>query len=981
MHRTASPCTGPSSHPSRDTSQDPAHPGLARWCAPLALASLALLAACGGGEGADSAARTGVSIDKPLSSSALALAPGEEVRYEVECSGNGAMRYRWDAGDGRAQVENTSPTFTTTYPEPGNYLPRVTCIDSREGQAISAADVYQHVAVPAHTVSGVQAVPVDGSPGEFTLSASCVDSKGNQGGSALNYHWDFGDGQTGTGANVTHRYPSSPTTQYTARVRCLEAITLPKNSGGSVQTSWGTEGRTTVVVDVASRRPELLKPLSADPYTPTTAGPTTFSMECRATNSGTVSYSFDFGDGTPVVSGSASSATHTYEPKGQEVATQYTVKAACQQGGGWSQAQELRVGVRVPRLSLLAGKVRDPATRLVSPSNVAVDIDGHVYVANNHVIRKISPSGVVSTLAGSGVAGFADGSGATASFNHPADVAVDGSGHVYVADSGNHAIRKISPSGVVSTLAGSGAAGFADGMGAAASLRNPNGVAVDSSGHVYVADFGNHAIRKISPSGVMSTLAGSGAAGFADGTGTATSFNHPNSVAVDSSGHVYVADAFNHTIRKISPGRVVSTLAGSGAEGFADGAGTVASFREPRGVVVDSSGHVYVADSLNHAIRKISPSGVVSTLAGGTYGFADGAGRVASFSNPAGVAVDSSGHAYVADMENHTIRKISPSGVVSTLAGGTYGFADGAGAAASFNWPDGVAVDGSGHVYVADRKNRAIRKISPGGMVRTLAGGSYGFADGTGAAASFSGPSGVAVDGSGHVYVADEYNNVIRKISPSGVVSTLAGSGARGFADGTGAAASFSWPSGVSVDSDGHVYVADTYNHVVRKISPSGVVSTFAGSGSRGSADGAGTAASFNWPSGVAVDSSGHVYVADAGNHVIRKISPTGLVSTLAGRGVTGGFADGTGTAASFNSPTGVAVDSSGHVYVADYNNQTIRKISPSGVVSTVVGMPGTGLREGALPGGVGSPVGIAIAGRRLVFSTGDTVAQIDFVP
>ena len=270
---------------------------------------------------------------------------------------------------------------------------------------------------------------------------------------------------------------------------------------------------------------------------------------------------------------------------------------------------------------------------------------------------------------------------------------------------------------VVSTLAGSGAFGFngfADGTGTEAKFHYPSGVAVDSAGTVYVADYNNHRIRKISPSGVVSTLAGSGAFGFADGTGTEAKFDQPTGVAVDSAGNVYVADTWNSRIRKISPSGEVSTLAGSGAFGFADGTGTAAKFNYPFGVAVDSSGNVYVADMWNNRIRKITPSGVVSTLAGsGVFGFADGAGTAAKFNEPTGVAVDSAGNVYVADMGNNRIRKITPSGEVSTLAGsGAFGFADGTGTEAKFHYPFGVAVDSSSNVYVADRENHRIRKIT-----------------------------------------------------------------------------------------------------------------------------------------------------------------------------------------------------------------------------------------------------------------------------
>jgi uncharacterized repeat protein (TIGR02543 family) len=322
---------------------------------------------------------------------------------------------------------------------------------------------------------------------------------------------------------------------------------------------------------------------------------------------------------------------------------------------------------------------------------------------------------------------------------------------------------------------------------------------------------------------------------------------------------------------------VVTTLAGSGNVGAINGPGTSASFDSPTGVTVDSAGNVYVADTFNHLIRKITPGGDVTTLAGtsGTAGHADGTGTDASFNGPHGVTVDSAGHVYVADTLNHLIRKITPGGEVTTLAGsGTPGAIDGTGTSASFDSPTGVTVDSAGNVYVADTLNHLIRKITPGGEVTTLAGtsGEAGSADGTGTDASFDFPIGVTVDSVGNVYVADTFNHLIRRITPGGEVTTLAGSGDEGSADGTGTDASFDFPIGVTVDSAGNVYVADTFNHLIRRITPGGEVTTLAGSGEAGSADGTGTDASFNGPYGVTVDSAGNVYVADYNNHLIRKI-------------------------------------------------------------------------------------------------------------
>ena len=324
----------------------------------------------------------------------------------------------------------------------------------------------------------------------------------------------------------------------------------------------------------------------------------------------------------------------------------------------------------------------------------------------------------------------------------------------------------------------------------------------------------------------FTTLAGiADLAGSKNGTGTAAGFNSPFGVAVDAAGNIYVADTGNTAIRKITSAGVVTTLAGNPAgPGSRDGTGTAAEFSLPYGVAVDASGNVYVADAGNNTIRKIMPAGVVTTLAGtaGLTGFANGAGAAARFNFPQGIAVDAAGNVYVADSDSSTIRKITPAGVVTTLAGtsGLTGIVNGTGAAARFNNPQDLAVDAAGNVYVADTGSNTIRKITPAGVVTTLAGaaGLTGGFDGTGTGAQFDSPQGIAVDASGNIYVGDTFNDVIRKISPAGVVTTLAGTvGIGGATDGRGAAALFAGPAGVAVDANGVVYVADTDNDTIRQ--------------------------------------------------------------------------------------------------------------------------------------------------------------------
>lgn len=291
-----------------------------------------------------------------------------------------------------------------------------------------------------------------------------------------------------------------------------------------------------------------------------------------------------------------------------------------------------------------------------------------------------------------------------------------------------------------------------------------------------------------------------------------------------------------------------------------------------------------------------------------------------------GIAADASGNLYVADMMAHVIRKVTPAGVVTTFAGsGSQGSADGTGTAASFNYPDSLAVDGSGNVYVADTSNNMVRKITPAGVVTTLAGATtQGSIDGTGSAARFWMPSGLAIDASGNVYVSDGNNNMIRKITPAGVVTTLAGSTTSGHADGTGTAASFNFPRGIAVDSAGNVFVADAWNYMVRKITPAGVVTTVAGSTTSGSTNGIGTAATFSSPHGIALDASGNLYVTDA--DMIRKITPTAEVSTLAGISTGSADTDGPIASATFRHLQGITIDaSSGVMYGIE--SYALRKI------------------------------------------------------
>lgn len=411
--------------------------------------------------------------------------------------------------------------------------------------------------------------------------------------------------------------------------------------------------------------------------------------------------------------------------------------------------------------------------------------------------------------------------------------------------------------------------------------------------------------------------------------------------------------------------RTVVTVAGGGPlgtiDGSVNGAGTAALFNLPTSVAINPlSGTLFVADFANDVIRAISPSLSVSTLSGGgdpasvamLRGIFDGVGTSASFSNPTSTAVGPGGVVYVADRDTNRIRAVAPDGTVTTLAGGganlaASGSTDGMGTAALFNLPYGVAVNASGHVFVAEYLNRKIRLIYPDARVVTLAGsGVTGSADGTGAAAQFSSPTAIALGASGAAYVADQNNHKIRAVLPNATVATVAGCCPNGTAisgslDGVGTNALFYFPYGVAVSPSGVVVVADTGNNRIRAISAARVVTTIAGGTSSGSTNGIGTNARFAAPTGVAVDAAGVIYVADSANYQIRMISPSLAVTTLAGGGATGS-SNGIGTNALFYSPTSLSVDAAGVIYVADTYNYKIRTIAPAACLPGWYRPPGT---------------------------------------
>ena len=610
-----------------------------------------------------------------------------------------------------------------------------------------------------------------------------------------------------------------------------------------------------------------------------------------------------------------------------------------------------------------------PAAWFNQPRNMVVDIAGNLYLADsyNSVIRKISINGVVSVFAGSSSEfGSADGTLSTARFHSPHGITLDKAGNFYVADWGNCTIRKISSAGFVTTLAGSPRqCGFVDGTGANARFPSPTAVAVGNSGTIYVADDWINIVRSVSETGVVKTIAGdfSHGVGRVDGKSYQAVFGEVNGIAVDASENVYVADGLDSfSIRKIAPNGDVTTLAG-GSRGSADGTGAKASFQRPIALSFDTSGNLLVTDG--NAIRRVTMTGDVSTVAGvaDSGGSNDGIGTTARFNYPMGVTTDSSGNIFVGDTYSNTIRRISTAGIVATYAGilrGNSGSADGSGLTASFNFPIGITPDSQGNLYVADYFNRAIRKISPDATVTTIINSVTSISTN-----NLYLPSAIAIDSSGTLYVTDTGNHAVYKISSSGSIAILAGKqGQSGSADGNGENARFNGPTGIALSNNGNVYVSDTSNNSIRMITPAGEVTTI-------------NTGAFYSPCQIAFDNTGNLYVADSGNHRIAKMSSSGVVTTVAGKMGVHGSTDGIGTNASFYDPYGLAFDASGNLFVTDRWNNTIRRVSPAGVVTTLAGQAGISGFDSNSPGIFYQPWGIAVIGKTIYTAMNNGIISI----
>jgi uncharacterized protein (TIGR03437 family) len=589
---------------------------------------------------------------------------------------------------------------------------------------------------------------------------------------------------------------------------------------------------------------------------------------------------------------------------------------------------------------------------------------------------------VISTVAGG--APPPPGAALGISLGSPVSVATDSTGSVYFT--GLNCVLKLDRHGTVTRVAGTSKSGYSGDGGPAANaqLNNPNGLAVDASDNLFIADTINNRIRTVSTSGIITTVAGTGANGFSGDGGAAANaqLNNPYGIAVDGSGNLFVSDTFNNRIRKVSASGIIATVAGNGSNGISGDGGPAVSAQlgNPYGVAVDRSGNLLVAETLNNRIRKVSTGGIITTVVGtGSFGFSGDGSPAASaqLNNPNGIAVDASGNLFIADTFNDRIRKVSTGGIITTVAGiGAIGYSGDGGPAKSaqlYN-PYGVAVDGSGNFFIADALNNRIREVSTSAIITTVAGdGTFGYSGDGGAAtnAQLTDPFSIAVDGLANFFITDVGNNRVRKVSARGTITTVAGTGTSGFSGDGGIATSAQLysPNGVAVDGSGNLFIADTNNNRIRKVSPIGIITTIAGTGARGFSGDGGAAvnAKLGNPYGVVVDGLGNLFIADSLNFRIRKVDKSGIITTVAGTGSNSFSGDGGAAAsASLSNPSRVAVDGLGDLFITDAGNYRVRMVDTNGTITTIAGTGAPGFSgDGgtATSAQLNFPNGIAVDG------------------
>jgi uncharacterized protein (TIGR03437 family) len=583
---------------------------------------------------------------------------------------------------------------------------------------------------------------------------------------------------------------------------------------------------------------------------------------------------------------------------------------------------------------------------LREPIAVAADSNGNVYIADeaDNRIRKVDSKGIISTYAGTGVAGFAGDRGPAplAQLNFPVSVALDSKGNLYVADLGNFVIRRISVDGTINTVAGNGNPNAAGDNGPATSAQiDPTAVAVDGQGNIYIADASNFTIRKIDTNGIITRIAGVGRPGYSGDNGPALSatIDLVTDLAVDHEGNLYLADFFNAAVRKIDTSGKITTVAGGVPFGFIDdGVPAIQSVMLPFGITVDDSHNLYLSDDngFNTVVRRVDLStGLIFTVAGtGQVGFRGdgGVATAAQLDGPAGLAIEK-GQLYFADTFNARVRRVSAQTITSIA--GTDIRDNGPANNAFLNFPEGVAIDSAGNVVVGDTGNAEARRFTSGGNINK-----FGQVLGS--------PFGITADAAGNFYLTDEEINFsgqnphLLKIEPDGTTAVIAGSGSDSFSGDGGPAlgAGISQPEGIAVDSAGKIFFADSGNNRVRMIDTQGTIHTVAGSGKpQFSGDGGLATLAGMTPFDVAVDNRGDLLIADTANNRIRKMTPDGIVTTVAGSGTLGYSGDGgLAIAAELSGPTGIAVDQAGNMYIADEGNSVVRRVTTGGLITTIAG-------------------------------------------
>ncbi|MBU0465896.1 MAG: hypothetical protein KKD21_15810 [Proteobacteria bacterium] len=600
------------------------------------------------------------------------------------------------------------------------------------------------------------------------------------------------------------------------------------------------------------------------------------------------------------------------------------------------------------------------------PRGMYKDSSGNLFIADakRHKIYRVDVSGDITTFAGTGAAGNSgDGGLATlARLNEPRDVYKSSTGSVYIADAKNHKIRKVDASGNISTFAGTGTAGDSGDGGPAtlARLNEPSSIA--KGFNLYIADTKNHKIRMVDASGNISTVAGTGAAGYSGDNDPAINaqLNEPLGIYIGIL-YLYIADSKNHRIRAFKfVNSKIYTAAGTGVGGYSgDGGPAVdANLNEPSDIYFDSSEYLFIADTKNHAIRQVTNYNVISTVAGtGDAGDSgDGApATLAKLNEPRGILKDASNDLYIADTRNHKIRRVD-FGDISTFIGGIGDGDGGAALLARLDEPNGIFKDASENLYIADTMHHRIRMVDTSGNISTVAGtgepGNVGNEGDLATAVELNEPRGIFKDSSGNLYIADTKNHKIRRVDTSGNIWTFAGTGVAGHAGNEGdlaTAVELNEPRGIFKDASGNLYIADTKNHKIRRVDTSGNIWTVAGTGDAGNTGdgGAATSAKLNKPYGIFRDTSGIFYIADTNNHKIRMVDTSGNISTVVGTGSSGDTGDGNlATLATLKAPVDVFVDHNQNIFIVDLDSKRIRVVNAPTVndpVRKIYTLVGTG--------------------------------------